>query len=151
METYEPGSRAGQDIIQVKTAELDRIKLSERVCELNGSNFSPVFLPYLTRTIENPSEIFGFVIVARYIVAIHCLEASVDRCSCLDESVKMLGPPLSLPPPLTRGKSSDMEMRDLFKNVRWFGKFRVFFVTRFARTRSTAGMKGRGEGGLLNG
>lgn len=53
METYEPGSRAGQDIVQVKTAELDRIKLSERVCELNGSNFSPVFLPYLTRTIEN--------------------------------------------------------------------------------------------------
>lgn len=153
METYEPGSRAGQDIVQVKTAELDRIKLSERVSSLRAKRieFSTRFSSISDSNDRKSSEIFGFVIVARYIVAIHCLEASVDRCSCLDESVKMLGPPLSLPPPLTRGKSSDMEMRDLFKNVRWFGKFRVFFVTRFARTRSTAGMKGRGEGGLLNG
>lgn len=110
-------------------------RASKKTVEKESERIS---LPYLTRTIENRWKFLALLPLHGYIVAFHCLAASVDRCSCLDESVKMLGPLLSLsvPPPRgARGKSSDMEMRDLFKNVRWFGKFRVFFVTRFAPTQ----------------
>lgn len=68
-------------------------RASKKTVEKESERIS---LPYLTRTIENRWKFLALLPLHGYIVAFHCLAASVDRCSCLDESVKMLGPLLSL-------------------------------------------------------
>lgn len=78
--------------------------------------------------LQSSSYLKYFVIIVTY----RCLRKSVELLyfivcqlltdSCLEESMKMLIP---YGAHRYRGKSSDGNA-DLFKNVRWFGKFRVF-------------------------
>lgn len=85
--TWKLTSEVGQDIVvQVNVVGT---RASKKTVEKESERIS---LPYLTRTIENRWKFLALLPLHGYIVAFHCLAASVDRCSCLDESVKMLGP-----------------------------------------------------------
>lgn len=100
------------------------LHMSKRRCSNKISWLQHVYFV----TVKWSSCLKYFVIIVTY----RCLRKSVELLyfivrqlltdSCLEESMKMLIP---YGAHRYRGKSSDGNA-DLFKNVRWFGKFRVF-------------------------